>query len=134
MLPQIHHKIYRRIIDNFVLSKYTTLYIHIHKNKHNYFEVGNGSRHTLIRVPEMLDTPPSRNNYAFLLKTDKTLFRILSVLLYISSFNSANASLLSCHAAGVPPMIEHPACNVIGLPSICVIFPPASSRITDAAA
>ena len=105
------------------------------------YEVGNGSRHTPSGVPEMLDTPPSRNNYAFFIcvvifykTTDKTLFRILSVPIYISSFNFSKASLLSCHAAGVPPMIEHPSCKVIGLPSICVILPPASSRITDAAA
>ena len=34
-------------------------------NKHDCFEVGNGSRRTLKRVPEMLDTPPIRNDYAF---------------------------------------------------------------------
>lgn len=36
-------------------------------DKHSYFEVGNGSRHTLKRVPEMMDTPPIRNNYAFII-------------------------------------------------------------------
>ena len=61
-------------------------------------------------------------------------FNHTMLFIYISSFNFSKASLLSCHAAGVPPMIEHPSCKVIGLPSICVILPPASSRITDAAA
>lgn len=36
-------------------------------NEHDCFEVGNGSRHTLKRVPEMLDTPPSQNNHAFII-------------------------------------------------------------------
>jgi hypothetical protein len=35
--------------------------------KHCYFEVGNGSRRTLKRVPEMMDTPPIQNDDAFLL-------------------------------------------------------------------
>lgn len=35
--------------------------------EHNYFEVGNGSRHTLKGVPEMMDTPPIQNNYAFII-------------------------------------------------------------------
>ena len=35
-------------------------------SKHNYFEVGNGSRRTLQRVPEMMDTPPIQSNYAFI--------------------------------------------------------------------
>ena len=35
-------------------------------SKHNYFEVGNGSRRTLQRVPEMMDTPPIQNNCAFI--------------------------------------------------------------------
>lgn len=34
-------------------------------SKRSYFEVGNGSRRTLQRVPEMMDTPPIQNNYAF---------------------------------------------------------------------
>lgn len=34
-------------------------------DKHDYFEVGNGSRRTLERVPEMMDTPPIQNNCAF---------------------------------------------------------------------
>ena len=36
-------------------------------NEHDYFEVGNGSRHTLKRVPEMMDTPPILNNCAFII-------------------------------------------------------------------
>nr|DAK77417.1 MAG TPA: hypothetical protein [Caudoviricetes sp.] len=32
----------------------------------HYFEVGNGSRHTLKRVPEMMDTPPIQNNNDFI--------------------------------------------------------------------
>jgi len=35
-------------------------------SKHDYFEVGNGSRRTLRRVPEMMDTPPIQNDYAFI--------------------------------------------------------------------
>ena len=35
-------------------------------NEHDYFEVGNGSRRTLRRVPEMMDTSPIQNNYAFI--------------------------------------------------------------------
>lgn len=38
-------------------------------NEHDYFEVGNGFRHTLKRVPEMMDTPPIRNNCAFIILT-----------------------------------------------------------------
>ena len=34
-------------------------------NKHSYFEVGNGSRHTLRRVLEMMDTPPIQSDCAF---------------------------------------------------------------------
>ena len=41
-------------------------------SKHDYFEVGNGSRRTLRRVPEMMDTPPIQNNCAFII-----LLRIL---------------------------------------------------------
>ena len=36
-------------------------------SKHDYFEVGNGSRHTPKGVPEMMDTPPILNNYAFII-------------------------------------------------------------------
>jgi hypothetical protein len=36
-------------------------------NEHCYFEVGNGSRRTLRRVPEMMDTPPIQNNNAFII-------------------------------------------------------------------
>jgi len=32
---------------------------------HDCLEVGNGSRHTLERVPEIMDTLPILNNYAF---------------------------------------------------------------------
>ena len=35
--------------------------------KHDYSEVGNGSRRTLHRVPEMMDTPPILNNDAFII-------------------------------------------------------------------
>ena len=35
-------------------------------SKHDYFEVGNGSRRTLRGVPEMMDTPPIQNDYAFI--------------------------------------------------------------------
>lgn len=35
--------------------------------KRSYFEVGNGSRRTLQRVPEMMDTPPIQNNYAYII-------------------------------------------------------------------
>lgn len=45
---------------------------HMVNSKHDYFEVGNGSRRTLQRVPEMMDTPPIRNNCAFIF-TIKTI-------------------------------------------------------------
>lgn len=34
---------------------------------HNCSEVGNGSRHTLKGVPEMMDTPPILNSYVLYL-------------------------------------------------------------------
>ena len=45
-------------------------------SKYIYFEVGNGSRHTLKRVPEMMDTPPILNKCAFIM-----LVTLLNVLL-----------------------------------------------------
>lgn len=38
------------------------------RGKHDYSEVGKGSRHTLKRVPEMMDTPPILNDYAFIIE------------------------------------------------------------------
>ena len=32
---------------------------------------GKGSRHTLKRVPEMMDTPPIQNDYAFIISCKK---------------------------------------------------------------
>lgn len=58
-------------LNRFLLTRYRiNSILSIRKydnNKRNYFEVGNGSRHTLKRVPEMMDTPPIQNNYAFIL-------------------------------------------------------------------
>lgn len=52
-------------------------------NKHDYFEVGNGSRRTLKRVPEMMDTPPIQNNYAFILFINSYLEDIWNLEIYI---------------------------------------------------
>lgn len=58
-------------LNRFLLTRYRiNSMLSIRKydnNKRNYFEVGNGSRHTLKRVPEMMDTPPIQNNYAYIL-------------------------------------------------------------------
>ena len=43
-------------------------------NKCNYFEVGNGSRRTLQRVPEMMDTPPIQNNDAFIINMRNKIY------------------------------------------------------------
>ena len=63
-------------------------------SKRSYFEVGNGSRHTLQRVPEMMDTPPIQNNYAFILiKKEQIKHCQLNSSFILLFFNSKQKNL-----------------------------------------